>query len=176
MTTASANRIRSVLSSRYPFTVYLFSSIFFAKIMAPPSFLFFFFNDPAPPEISTLPLPAALPFPRLDARPAAERAALGPGRGAAPPRRAADGAAGGGARPGRPAHVRALVPAAGAALAAPLPRRRPRAARAPAAAGSGLHRRRRGPTALLRPDPDDAAVRPPGPWAYPGADSGPGRR
>src|SRR2546430_15708816 len=62
MTTASANRIRSVLSSRYPFTVYLFSSIFFAKIMAPPSSLFFFLNDPAPPEISTLPLPAALPF------------------------------------------------------------------------------------------------------------------
>src|SRR5256886_12493086 len=26
-------------------------------------FLFFFFNDPAPPEISTLPLPAALPIP-----------------------------------------------------------------------------------------------------------------
>src|SRR3989475_8753761 len=29
-------------------------------------FLFFFFKDPAPPEISPLPLPAALPIPRRE--------------------------------------------------------------------------------------------------------------
>src|SRR2546430_5320894 len=52
------------------------------------------------------------------------------------------------------------ISAAGAAVAAPLPRRRPRAARAPAAAGSGVHRGRRGTAARLRPDQDAAAARP----------------
>src|SRR5205814_51278 len=81
-------------------------------------------------------------------------------RAAIPPR-AADGAAGGGARPRGPPPLRPLVPAAGAALAAPLPRRRARATRARAAAGSRIHRRRRGATARLCPNQDAAAARPP---------------
>src|SRR5256886_4257216 len=97
----------------------------------------------------------------LDARPVAERAALGAGRSAALPHRAADGAASGGARPRGPPHLRALVPAARAALAAPPPRRRARATRPPAAAGSPIHRRRRGATARLCPDQNTAAARPP---------------
>src|SRR5205085_9692983 len=113
---------------------------------------------------------------RLDARPVAERAALGIGRSAALPRRAADGATGGRARPRRPAHLRALVPAARAAVAAPLPRRRPRAARAPAAAGSGVHRGRRGTAARLRPDQDAAAARPRLPRAHLGRDARRARR
>src|SRR5438105_4904027 len=91
-------------------------------------------------------------------------------------RGAADGATGGRARPRRPAHLRALVPAARAAVAAPLPRRRPRAARAPAAAGSGVHRGRRGTAARLRPDQDAAAARPRLPRAHPGRDARRARR
>src|SRR5438270_774657 len=86
-------------------------------------------------------------------------------------RRAADGAAGGRTRPRRPAHVRALVPTARAAVAAPLPRRRPRAARASAAPGSGVHRGRCGATARLRPDQDAAAARPRLPRAHAGRDA-----
>src|SRR5258708_5608223 len=40
-----------------------FSSLFFFVIkLSPPSIPFFFFNDPAPPEISPLPLPDPLPI------------------------------------------------------------------------------------------------------------------
>src|SRR5256885_8119971 len=40
-----------------------FCGFFFIKFLLLPCFsFFFFFNDPAPPEISPLPLPAALPF------------------------------------------------------------------------------------------------------------------
>src|SRR5256885_1511341 len=126
---------------------------------------------PPAPMLIPAPGPRLRPAPARNpayAAPGPERLAGGAGRCAAHPRGAAEGAAGGGARPGGPPHLRALVPAARAALAAPLPRRRPRAARAPAAAGSRVHRRRRGATARLRPDQDAAAARPHLPRAHPG--------
>src|SRR5438445_13666136 len=89
-----------------------------------------------------------------------ELAALGGGRGAARPRRAADRAAGGGACPRGPPHLRALVRAPRPAVAAPLPRGGARAVRPPPAAGPRLYGRRRRPAPRLRPDQDAAAARP----------------
>src|SRR5947199_405278 len=91
---------------------------------------------------------------------AADRAALGRGRSAERPGRAPDRATGGGARPRGPPHLRALVRTPRPALAAPFPRGGPRALRPPAAAGPGLHDRRRRPAPRLRPDQDAPAPRP----------------
>src|SRR5947199_136562 len=54
----------------------------------------------------------------------------------------------------------ALSPATAAVLPAPFPRGGARALRPPAAAGPGLHDRRRRPAPRLRPDQDAAAPRP----------------
>src|SRR2546430_11825306 len=50
------------------------AEVYALRMLISISFLLFFLNDPAPPEISTFPLPDALP---ISASPAADRAVFG---------------------------------------------------------------------------------------------------
>src|SRR5439155_8747276 len=95
---------------------------------------------------------------RLGARPAADRAPLGSGGGAAVAGGGPNGPAGGGTRPGGPAHLRALVHAPRVAIAPPPSRRGPGPLRAPATAGPGVHHRGRRRASGLRPNQDAPAA------------------
>src|SRR2546421_318214 len=73
-------RLRDDLRSRYERQSGVEEHVLFLFVITPllPTSIFFFLNDPPPPEISPLPLPAALPIPPTASRSPASTSFCGP--------------------------------------------------------------------------------------------------